>query len=119
MRDQRSPPIDVQIPAQQVDARKRQILGADHDRHQEVSENGRHDRNQEEEHHDHAVHGEGFVVGVGLEQVSLLESAIRDGSSSANMPPMKKKKRDRGEVQHCNPLVVGGQQPRLDAVSVC
>ena len=33
------------------------------------------------------------------------------------MPPMKKKNVIEREVQHCNPLVVGGQQPRLDAVS--
>ncbi len=43
---------DVDVPAQQIDARERQILGADHHRHEKVPERGRDGRDQEEEHHD-------------------------------------------------------------------
>ena len=53
-REDAADPVDVE--AEQVDARERQVLGADHRRDQEVAEHRRNRRDQEEEHHDHAVH---------------------------------------------------------------
>src|SRR3712207_7791496 len=49
----RSAPDDVDVPAQEVDAREGQILRAQHQRQQEVAKRGRDAGNQEEEdHHD-------------------------------------------------------------------
>jgi hypothetical protein len=59
---------DVNVPAQEVDSREREVLCADHDRDQEVAERRRNRRDQEEEHHDHAVHREHAVVDVGAHQ---------------------------------------------------
>ena len=81
---------DVEIPAQQVDAREGEILRADHDRDEEIAEHRGDGRDQEEEDHDHAVHGEQLVVGVGLDQVAGGVSNSRR-ISSAKKPPMKKK----------------------------
>jgi len=36
---------DVEIPAQQVDARKRKVFGADHQRHEKVPEHSGHNWN--------------------------------------------------------------------------
>ncbi len=88
------PAIDVQIPTQQVDARKRQILGADHQGNQEVSQHGRNRRNQEEEHHHLAVHGEKLVVGIGLHQVARRRQQFEPDQQSKK-PSDKKEKRDR------------------------
>ena len=60
---------NVDVPAEQVDSRKRQILRPDHDREQEVPERGGDRRNQEEEDHHHAVHGEHLVVALGGEEI--------------------------------------------------
>ena len=64
---------DVQVPAQQVDAREREILRADHHRDKEVAQHRGDGRDQEKEDHHHAVHGEELVVGVGLHQVARRE----------------------------------------------
>ena len=58
-RDRR--PDHVDVPAQQVELREGQVLRPDHQRDQEVPERGRDRRDQEEEHHDHAVPGEGLL----------------------------------------------------------
>ena len=61
---------DVEIPAQQVDARESQVLGPDHDRQQEIPEHRWHRGNQKEKDHHLAVHGEELVIGIGLHQVA-------------------------------------------------
>ncbi len=61
---------NVEIPAEQVDAGEGEVLGPDHQGHQEISQHGGDGRNQEKENHHHAMHGEEFVVGVGLHQVA-------------------------------------------------
>ena len=70
---------------------------------------------QEEEDHDLAVHGEQLVVGVGLHQIagrSQQLQADQQGEKSAD----EEEERDRHQIQQRNPLVVGGEQPGLDAV---
>ena len=54
-----------QIPAHQVQLRKRQVPRAQHQRDHEVADGDRHGGHQEEPHHDDAVHGEQPVVGLG------------------------------------------------------
>ena len=44
-----------EVPAQQVEPREGQVLGADHHRQAEIAQHGRDHRHQEEEHHDDAV----------------------------------------------------------------
>ena len=106
---------NVQVPAQQIDAREGQVFGAHHQGNQEVSEHRRDRRDQEEEHHDQAVHGEQLVVGIGLHQVARRSEQFQpdqQGEESAD----KEKDSDRHQVQQGDPLVVHGQQPRLDAI---
>ena len=99
---------DVEIPAQQVDAREGEILGADHHGHEEIAEHGGNRRDEEEEDHHHAVHGEELVVGVGLHQVaggSEQLEADEQGEEAAD----EKEERDRDQVEKRDALVVGGQ----------
>ena len=61
---------DVEIPAQQVDAGKGKVFGANHQGNEKVPEHGRDGRNQKEKHHHHAMHGEDLVVAIGLDQIA-------------------------------------------------
>ena len=82
---------DVDVPAQQVDARERQVLRAAHDRHQEVPERRRDRRDQEEEDHHDAVQREQLVVQVGRQQVAARRQQLEPDASVANNPPSAKK----------------------------
>ncbi len=55
----------VDVPAQQIEPREGQVFGPDHQRQAKIAQHGRHDRHQKEEHHNHAVGREAFVIGVG------------------------------------------------------
>src|SRR5579863_2607255 len=48
---------DVEIPAQQIDAGERQVLGPDHQGNEEISQDSGDGRNQKEKDHHLAVHG--------------------------------------------------------------
>ena len=61
---------DVEIPAQQGDARESQVPGPDHDGDQKVAEHSGNGRDQKEEDHHLAMHGEELVIGIGLHQVA-------------------------------------------------
>src|SRR5258706_3893722 len=61
---------DVEIPTEQVDAGESEVLGPDHQGHEKISEYSGDGRNEEEKNHDHAMHGEELVVGIGLNQVA-------------------------------------------------
>ena len=61
---------DVEVPAQQIDSGEGQIPGPDHQGNKKVSQNSGDGRNQKEEHHDLAMHGEQLVVSVGLNQIA-------------------------------------------------
>ncbi len=60
----------VQVPAEQIDFGEGEILGADHEGHEEVAQGRGDRRHQEEEDHDDAVGGEELVIGIGLEHVA-------------------------------------------------
>ena len=106
---------DVEIPAQQVDAREGEILGADHHRHEEVAEHGGNRRDQEEENHHHAVHGEQLVVGVGLHQIAGGREQF-EADEQREEAADEKEERDRDQIEQRDALVVGGEKPRTDAV---
>ena len=105
----------IQVPAQQVDLRKRQVLRAHHDRDTEVSNRRRHRWHQKQKNHDDAVRREHLVVGVRGQQI-----ARRGQQFQTNQPRHrsadKEEERDRDEIQHRDPLVVARQQPALQPV---
>src|SRR5262249_7463681 len=106
---------EVNVPAQKVDFGEGDVLRADHDRNQEVSEHGGNRRNQEEENHRHAMHGKELVVGFRRnEQPARREqvNANQRGEDAAN----EKEKRNRSKIEQCDALVVGSKQPRSNAV---
>ena len=78
------------VPAAEIDPREGEIVRADHQRHEEIAERRRDRRDQEEPHHDDAVHREHAVVDVGLQQARPA-SPDAGGSSVAAKPPIKKK----------------------------
>ena len=108
---------DVDVPAEQVDARERQVFRADHRRNEEVTEHRRHRRDQEEEHHDHAVQREELVVGVGLEQIALRRRELQ-ADAHGEQAAEEEERRDRDQIEDRDPLVVLREQPRLEAVAV-
>ncbi len=114
-REDAADPVDIQ--AEQVDARERQVLGADHRRDQEVAEHRGNRRDQEEEHHDHAVHREELVVGVRRDEVPLRRRQL-ETDAHREQAAQQEHHRDRDQVHDRDPLVVLGQQPRLQAVAV-
>ncbi len=103
-----------QVPARQVDARKREVLGTDHQRQAEVAQHGRHHRHEEEKHHDDAVQREQPVVGVGVDQAALGHHQVEpdDGDREA---ADEEHHRHRREVEQGDALVVLGQEPRHQA----
>jgi hypothetical protein len=106
---------DEKVPAQQIDAREREVFGADHQGYQEIPQHGGNRRNQEKEHHHLAVHGEKLVVSIGLHQVADRRQQFQPHHEGKE-PSDEKEERNRHEVQQRDALVVRSEQPRLDAV---
>ncbi len=106
---------DVEIPAQQIDARESQVPGADHQRNQKIPQHGGDGGNQEKEHHHLAVHGEKLVVGVGLHQVARRGQQFQPDQQrekSAN----EEEESNGQQVKQRDALVIDGKQPGLDAI---
>ena len=103
------------VPTRQVETREGHVARPDHDRQQEVPQHGRDRRDQEEEDHHHAVHGEHAVVGLRLQQVALGRDQFH-ANHYREGPADQEEQRDRGQIEQANTLVVERQQPRLDAV---
>ena len=113
--DEECPTDDIEVPAQQVDLREGEVFRADHQRDQEISEDRRNRRNQEEENHRHAVHGEELVVSFRRDEVTLRRQQVdpdHDGEGAAN----EKKQGDGREIKQGDPLMVRRKQPRADPV---
>ena len=72
-RERRAEHVDV--PAEQVEPRKRQVARAEHERHDEIPQHAGNRRDQEKPHHHHAVHGEQFVVGLRVHERAVGGSA--------------------------------------------
>ena len=109
------PARHVDVPAQQVQPRKGQIARADHHGHQEISEDRGNRRNQEEENHDDAVHGEQLVVGFRLHQRALRIDQV-DAHQNGEGAADEEEERDRNQVEKRDAFVIGGEQPGLPAV---
>src|SRR5687768_15506935 len=73
-------------------------------------------RNQEEEHHDHAMHGEHLVVRVGREEVAGRRGQL-ETDQNGKRTAEEEEGGDPDQVEKCDPFVVFRQQPRLDAVA--
>src|ERR1700691_3736811 len=108
---------DVEVPAQQVDARKGKILRSDHQGYEEVAKNRGYDWNQKEEHHDDTVHGKHLVIGVGLQQVALRCKQF-EPDEHGKETAKEEESAHRNQIEERDPLVVRGQEPGLEAVSV-
>jgi hypothetical protein len=107
---------DVEIPGQQVDARERDVLGADHEGHEEIAEDRRDARDHEEEDHHDAVRREDLVVGLGLEDVSGRRQQLEPDQRRREAAD-REEDRDADQVHDRDPLVVDRQQPRPHAVA--
>src|SRR5208337_2977595 len=57
----------IEIPRQEVEARKKDVLGADLNGNQKIPEDNRHYRNYKKKNHDDAVQGESGIVGLGAD----------------------------------------------------
>ena len=91
-RGQRDQPAgDVEIPAEQIEPRERQVARADHHRKDEIAHRRRDRRDEEEPHHDDAVHGEQAVVEIRASEVALRRDQL-EADQGRRDPPMKKKK---------------------------
>ena len=109
------PPDDVDVPAQQVQAREGQIARADHHGHQEISEDRGNRRDQEKENHDDAVHREQLVVGFRLHQRALRLDQV-DAHQHGEGAADEEEERDRNQIEQRDALVIHGEQPGLPAV---
>ncbi len=114
-KDQEARAGDVQVPAQQVDLGKGQIFGPNHDGDDEVPNRRRHRGHQEEEDHDHAVHGEELVVSIGGNQIGQGRQQLQTDQAGKGATD-KEEERDRDQIQHGDALVIAGEQPALEAV---
>jgi hypothetical protein len=104
---------DEDIPAQKIEPRKRDVLGAEHQRQHEVAENRRHGWDQDEEHHRHAVHREQLVVGVGRHQIAGGRGQFETDAGGEEAAEEEGERHDQ-EVHDADALVVLGQEPRGD-----
>ena len=106
---------EVDVPAQKIDLREGKVLRANHQRNKEVAEDRRNRRNQEEENHRHAVHGEQLVVGFRRDQVAVWRKQV-DADHRGERAADEEEERDRRQIQQRDALMVGGQQPRTNAI---
>ncbi len=96
---------------------KAKILGADHRRYQEVAERRRYRRDQEEEDHDDAMHGEHLIVDVRFEQVAGGGGQFEPDHGCED-PAEEEEEGDGDEIEDGDPLVVRGEQPTLQTVPI-
>ena len=105
-----------QVPAQQVEPGKGEIARADHQRDDEIAERVGDRRNQEEPHHDDAVHGEEAVVHVGADEIGLRRREL-DPDRGCRRAADEEEKDQAGEIEDGDTLVIGGEEPRAQAVA--
>jgi hypothetical protein len=103
------------VPAQEIDLWEGDVLRTEHERQHEVAEDRGHGRNQDEEHHRHAVHREQLVVGVGAHQVARGCRQLHADQRGED-PADEEREADDAEVHDADAFVVLGQEPRRDRV---
>ena len=109
-------PGDKEVPGQQIQARKGHVAGADHNGQEEVAEDGRSAGEHEHENHDHAVHREESVVGLGREQ-GRIKRQLLDPHEDAERHRDEEENHHGGEVEDADPLVIRGENPRQDSLA--
>ena len=108
---------DVEVPAQEVQAREGEVAGADHQRQHEVADHRRDRRDQEQPHHDHAVRGEKLVVGVVGDEVARRRRELEPDQRRRRAAD-EEERRDGDRVEDGDALVVVRRQPRAQGVAV-
>ena len=107
-RDQRADEVDVE--AQQVEPREREVLGADHHRKDEVAEHVRDRRDHEQPDHDHAVEREHSIVGGGVDDGPVRREELR--AEDEREDPADEQHEHDDHVEHqADALVIGGEEP--------
>ena len=99
-----------------VQAWERDVLGANHQRHEEVREAGQ-DRDDDEEDHRHAVDGHHFVVVLGREELLVRMRELRAHEHGQD-PARAEEDEACDEVKDPDPLVVDGRDPGREAAAV-
>ena len=106
-----------EVPAEEIQARKRQIPRADHQGNQKIAERHRHRRHQEEPHHHDAMHGKEPVVGFGGSEQPFGHDQIQAHQRRGKTAD-EEEHRDRAQIQKRNALVIGGQEPTPEGEAV-
>ena len=112
-----SPPRQIEIPTQQIEFRKCEIFGTDHDRYKEIAKRCWHGRHQKEKDHDDAVHRKELVVGVGGNEVWLGSQQLQS-NHPGEKTAQEEEERDRDEVEDAYALVIARKQPTHQAVLI-
>ena len=105
-----------QVPAQKVEPGKGEIARADHQRRDEIAERVGNRWNQEEPHHDDAVHGEQAIVHVGADEICLRSRELNPNRGCRRAAD-EEEENQAGEIQDRDTLVIGGEEPRAQAVA--
>ncbi len=106
---------NVDVPAEQIQARKREIARANHHGHQKISEHGGNTGNHEKENHHEAVHGEKLVVRFGLHECALRREQMQPHQHRRRASD-EKHKCDGDEIQQRDALVIDREKPRAPAI---
>ena len=106
---------EVDVEAQQVDARERDVLRADHDRQEEVAERGGDAGDDEEEHHHRAVQREEPVVGLPVDDGLAAREELEPDEQREDAAHQEGEA-DHGQVHQPDALVVEREQPRPEPV---
>ena len=96
-------------------ARERQVLRADHHRHQKISQHRGDRRNHEKENHHDAMRGEEFVVSLRLYQRALRSDQVQAHQHRRGAAD-EKHECDGDEIEQGDALVVHSEEPRADPV---
>ena len=107
----------VEVEAEEVQPRERHVLGAEHDRHQEVPHARRDRRDEEQEDHDHPVEGEDAVVRLRLHDRRAGRQVLEAHQQRVDASDQEEHQH-RAQEHHRDALVIRRQEPRADRGSV-
>jgi hypothetical protein len=105
------------VPADEVEARKGHVAGADHQREQKIPQHVGNRRDEEKPDHDHPVHGEKLVVGVGGEEIPARMNQLQSHQHRGDAAD-EKEERDRRQVKQRDALVIVREEPRAHRLLV-
>ena len=108
-------PSQVEVVAHQVHARERHVLGAQHERDEEVAQRRRDRRDDEQEHHHRAMQREHLVVGFRrhdhLAEQHVLGIEQRQTHQQGEGAAQQESDQYAHQVHHTDPLVIHCGQP--------